>query len=41
MKTSNNVRCVLPTTDVLSETPLWCGAMLSLLWLDIDGGRLR
>jgi sugar lactone lactonase YvrE len=41
MTTTNNLRCVLPTTDVLGETPLWCEATQSLLWLDIDAGRLQ
>jgi sugar lactone lactonase YvrE len=35
------VRCVLPTHDLLGESPLWCAATQSLLWLDIDGGRVQ
>ncbi len=35
------VRCVLPTQDILGETPLWCERTQSLLWLDIDAGRLQ
>jgi len=35
------VRCVVPCADVLGETPLWCERTQSLLWLDIDGGKLQ
>ena len=35
------LRCVVPGQDVLGETPLWCRETQSLLWLDIDGGRLQ
>ena len=35
------VRCVLPAHDLLGESPLWCTATQSLLWLDIDGGRVQ
>jgi sugar lactone lactonase YvrE len=35
------VRCVLPAQDLLGETPLWCERTQSLLWLDIDAGRLQ
>ena len=35
------VRCVIPGSDVLGETPLWCDRTQSLLWLDIDGGRVQ
>src|SRR5690348_9836114 len=35
------VRCVVPGDDQLGETPLWCERTQSLLWLDIDGGRLQ
>lgn len=35
------LRCVLPGQDVLGESPLWCVQTQSLLWLDIDGGRLQ
>ena len=37
----SGLRCVLPVADTLGETPLWCGATQSLLWLDIDGGLLQ
>jgi sugar lactone lactonase YvrE len=35
------LRCVLPGQDILGETPLWCELTQSLLWLDIDNGRLQ
>ncbi|TWO68445.1 SMP-30/gluconolactonase/LRE family protein [Caenimonas sedimenti] len=35
------VQCILPGTDLLGESPLWCERTQSLLWLDIDGGRLQ
>ncbi len=35
------VRCVIPGADLLGETPLWCERTQSLLWLDIDSGRLQ
>jgi sugar lactone lactonase YvrE len=35
------VRCVLPVQDVLGESPLWCRSTDSLLWLDIDAGRVQ
>jgi sugar lactone lactonase YvrE len=35
------LRCVVPAGDVLGETPLWCERTASLLWLDIDAGRLQ
>ena len=35
------VRCVVQSADVLGETPLWCDRTQSLLWLDIDGGKLQ
>ncbi len=35
------VRCVLPVQDLLGETPLWCERTGSLLWLDIDAGRIQ
>jgi sugar lactone lactonase YvrE len=35
------VDCAVPGADLLGETPLWCAATQSLLWLDIDGGRLQ
>jgi sugar lactone lactonase YvrE len=35
------VRCVVPSSDVLGETPLWCDRTQSLLWLDIDGGKVQ
>jgi len=37
----NAVRCIVPGQDVLGETPLWCERTASLLWLDIDAGRLQ
>lgn len=39
--TSAAVRCVVPGDDVLGETPLWCDSTRSLLWLDIDRGRVQ
>lgn len=36
-----SVRCAIPGSDLLGETPLWCERTQSLLWLDIDGGRLQ
>jgi sugar lactone lactonase YvrE len=35
------VHCAIPGADVLGETPLWCERTQSLLWLDIDSGRLQ
>lgn len=35
------VNCAVPGQDLLGETPLWCEQTDSLLWLDIDGGRLQ
>lgn len=35
------LRCAVPGQDLLGETPLWCEHTQSLLWLDIDGGRLQ
>lgn len=35
------VRCAVPGHDVLGETPLWCDRTQSLLWLDIDAGKLQ
>jgi len=35
------VRCAVASKDILGETPLWCEATQSLLWLDIDGARLQ
>lgn len=35
------VRCVVQSSDVLGETPLWCERTQSLLWLDIDAGKLQ
>ena len=34
-------RCFVPGHDVLGESPLWCERTESLLWLDIDGGRVQ
>jgi sugar lactone lactonase YvrE len=39
--TRAELRCAIPGQDILGETPLWCVATQSLLWLDIDGGRLQ
>ena len=33
--------CVFPSQDVLGESPLWCERTESLLWLDIDAGRVQ
>ncbi|MGE0097142.1 MAG: SMP-30/gluconolactonase/LRE family protein [Hydrogenophaga sp.] len=33
--------CAIPVQDILGETPLWCDQTQSLLWLDIDGGKLQ
>ena len=41
MKAVDAVRCAVPGQDTLGETPLWCGETQSLLWLDIDGGKLQ
>lgn len=38
---SPGLRCAVPANDLLGESPLWCGQTQSLLWLDIDGGRLQ
>ena len=38
---SAGLHCAVPGHDVLGETPLWCALTQSLLWLDIDGGRLQ
>jgi sugar lactone lactonase YvrE len=35
------LHCVVPAGDVLGESPLWCERTASLLWLDIDAGRLQ
>lgn len=35
------LRCAVPGQDVLGESPLWCEQTQSLLWLDIDGGKLQ
>lgn len=35
------LRCVVAGHDVLGESPLWCEHTQSLLWLDIDSGRLQ
>jgi sugar lactone lactonase YvrE len=37
----DRVRCVVQSSDVLGETPLWCERTQSLLWLDIDAGRVQ
>lgn len=41
MQTTDGVRCVVPGSDVLGETPLWCAQTQSLLWLDIEEARLQ
>jgi sugar lactone lactonase YvrE len=41
MPMTTTIRCVVPGQDVLGETPLWCERTQSLLWLDIDGGKLQ
>jgi sugar lactone lactonase YvrE len=35
------VQCAIPVEDVLGESPLWCQRTHSLLWLDIDSGRVQ
>ena len=35
------IRCAVPGQDLLGESPLWCEQTQSLLWLDIDGGKLQ
>jgi sugar lactone lactonase YvrE len=37
----NILRCAVAGHDTLGETPLWCAQTQSLLWLDIDGGRVQ
>lgn len=34
-------RCAVPGEDLLGETPLWCAATQTLLWLDIDNALLQ
>lgn len=41
MQTSDGVRCAVPGSDLLGETPLWCEQTQSLLWLDIEQARLQ
>lgn len=41
MQTTDGLRCVVPGTDVLGETPLWCEHTQSVLWLDIEQARLQ
>ena len=36
-----DIRCAVPGQDILGESPLWCDRTQSLLWLDIDGGKLQ
>jgi sugar lactone lactonase YvrE len=36
-----NLRCALPSDDLLGETPLWCAYTQSLLWIDIDRALLH
>jgi sugar lactone lactonase YvrE len=38
---ARGLRCAVPGQDLLGESPLWCEQTQSLLWLDIDGGRLQ
>ena len=37
----NILRCAVAGQDTLGETPLWCTETQSLLWLDIDNGRVQ
>jgi hypothetical protein len=37
----SDVRCAIPGQDLLGETPFWCDRTQSLLWLDIDAGKLQ
>jgi len=41
MQTTDGLRCVVPGSDTLGETPLWCEASQSILWLDIEEARLQ
>jgi sugar lactone lactonase YvrE len=41
MEMSEGVRCVVPGSDVLGETPLWCEQTQSVLWLDIEEARVQ
>jgi len=41
MQTADGLRCVVPGADTLGETPLWCEATQSILWLDIEEARLQ
>jgi sugar lactone lactonase YvrE len=36
-----DVRCEVPSQDVLGESPLWCELTHSLLWIDIDQATLH
>jgi sugar lactone lactonase YvrE len=38
---TTGLRCAVPGQDLLGESPLWCEQTQSLLWLDIDGGKLQ
>lgn len=41
MEIPAGLRCVVPGSDVLGETPLWCEQTQSVLWLDIEQARLQ
>jgi sugar lactone lactonase YvrE len=41
MNPRSAVECAVAGLDLLGETPLWCDRTASLLWLDIDGGRVQ
>lgn len=41
MSNKGFIRCAVPGRDLLGETPLWCIKTQSLLWLDIDNGKLQ
>jgi len=38
---ADSLQCAVAGNDILGETPLWCAETRSLLWLDIDGGRVQ
>lgn len=41
MEMPEGLRCVVPGSDVLGETPLWCEQTQSVLWLDIEQAKLQ